>query len=191
MASELEELLRRLTSGHGEVYEDLARMVQRRLRDMAQRRLAREFGHGLGGVTIQPTVLADDTFMKLIKYRNQFDSEGHFFAIASQEMRRVLLDYCRQRRAQKRGGGALKVTLNPEAHARSNGQDVDFEALDEALERLGKHQDGRQANVVRYRVFWNLTIAETAEALGVSAATVERDWMFAKAWLAAELAEGD
>lgn len=191
VASELEQLLVQVTAGNAAAYDKLAAAVQGRLRQMAERRLNRAFGPNHPGVTIQPTALADDTFMKLIKYRQRYDSAGHFFAIASQEMRRVLLDYCRQRKAQKRGGGALRVSLDPEAHPAPQSPDVDFEALDEVLERLSRHENGRQANVVRYRVYWGLTIAETAKALGVSHATVERDWAFAKAWLAAELAEGE
>jgi len=153
---------------------------------MARRRLAREFGHNLAGVTIQPTVLADDTFMRLIRQRQHFDTSGHFFAIASQEMRRVLIDYTRQRKAAKRGGGGLRLTLDPGVPARDSASDIDCETLDAALGKLTQ-LDQRKADVVQYRILWGLTIAETSKALGIGHATIERDWAFAKVWLAKEL----
>ena len=155
---------------------------------MAERRLVHEFGRNLPGVTIQPTVLVDDTFMRLIRQRQKYDSSGHFFAIASQEMRRVLLDYCRRRKADKRGGSAVRVTFDPDRHSPSGDSDVDLEAFDAALERLGQLAP-RKADVVKYRLFWGLSIDETCEALKVGHATVERDWAFARAWLAKELQE--
>jgi len=186
----LTELLSDVNAGRNGACDDLASAVYADLRAMAERRLAREFGRNQPGMTIQPTVLASDTFMKLIRQRQEYDSSGHFFAIASQEMRRVLLDYCRRRKAQKRGGGAVCVTLDPEQHAPRDRNDVDFESLDEAMERLAGLAP-RKADVVKYRVFWGLSIPEVGEALGVGHATVERDWKFAKAWLTKELAEGE
>jgi RNA polymerase sigma factor (TIGR02999 family) len=155
---------------------------------MARRHLVKDFGQGLAGVTIQPTILADDTLLKLLQQRQRFDSAGHFFAIASRLMMRVLLDYHRERKAQKRGGGAVKLSISPDVDppARSAEDEVDVEALHNALDALGK-LDARKADVVRYRVLWGFTGEQTAAALGVALATVERDWSFSKAWLAKEL----
>jgi RNA polymerase sigma factor (TIGR02999 family) len=105
-------------------------------------------------------------------------------------MMRVLVDYHRQRKAAKRGGGAVSVSLEPEQHdvadAPTRDGDIDVEALNDALDRLAA-LDLRKADVVRYRVLWGLTVPQASEALGVAIATVERDWAFAKAWLAKEL----
>ncbi|HSI33113.1 MAG: ECF-type sigma factor [Phycisphaerae bacterium] len=185
----IDQLVHAANRGEAGASDRLAEAVHEHLRAMARRHLVKDFGPGLGGVTIQPTMLADDTLMKLLRQRQQFDGAGHFFAIASRLMMRVLVDYHRERKAQKRGGGALKVTLSPELDqpARQASDDVDAEALNDALERLAA-LDARKADVVRYRVLWGFTVAETAEALGIGVATVERDWVFSKAWLAKELA---
>jgi len=188
-AEHLTRLLADVNAGRDGAYDALAAAVHADLRAMAQRRLVREFGQNLGGVTIQPTVLADDTFMRLIRQRQKYDSRGHFFAIASQEMRRVLLDYCRRRKADKRGGRQVLVSLSPDHPEADKSSEVDFEALDAALRRLAEF-DARKADVVKYRVLWGLTVAETCDALALGHATVERDWAFAKAWLAKELAGG-
>jgi RNA polymerase sigma factor (TIGR02999 family) len=131
--------------------------------------------------------------MKLIRQRQKYDNTGHFFAIASRLMMRVLLDYHRQRKAAKRGGGSINVSLDVEHHDTSPSTaghgEVDVEALNDALERLTL-LDERKADVVRYRVLWGMTVPQASEALGVAIATVERDWAFAKAWLAKELASG-
>jgi RNA polymerase sigma factor (TIGR02999 family) len=163
---------------------------------MARRHLNREGAGDLAGLTIQPTILASDTLMKLIRQRQQYDNTGHFFAIASRLMMRVLLDYHRARKAAKRGGGAVHVSLDAKRHDQPDDApapplspasgDVDVEALDGALERLAK-LDARKADVVRYRVLWGLTVPQTSDALGIAVATVERDWAFAKTWLAKEL----
>lgn len=165
-----------------EIYDDL--------RAMAQAKLAKRYGARIAGVTIQPTVLASDTLMRLIRQRERFDNTGHLFALASRMMMRVLIDYQRERQAQRRGGGAVRVSLDGNVDDVADGatanEDIDVEALHGALEKLGT-LDPRKADVVRYRVLWGMTTAETAKSLGVGVATVERDWSFAKAWLAKEL----
>lgn len=174
--------------------DQLAEAVYEQLRAMARRHLARDGAADGAGLTIQPTVLASDTLMKLIQQRQQYDNSGHFFAIASRLMMRVLVDYHRARKAAKRGGGAVNVSLDPQQHDvavdvpvhPSEASDVDIEALDTALEKLAK-LDARKADVVRYRVLWGLTVPQISHTLGVAVATVERDWSFAKAWLAKEL----
>ena len=187
--TEIDALVHAANRGESGASDRLAEAVHDHLRAMARRHLVRDFGPGLGGVTIQPTILADDTLMKMLRQRQQFDGAGHFFAIASRLMMRVLVDYHRERKAQKRGGGAVKVSLSPEVDvpARQAGDDVDVEALNGALDRLAE-LDARKADVVRYRVLWGFTTEETGKALGIAVATVERDWAFARAWLAKELA---
>jgi RNA polymerase sigma factor (TIGR02999 family) len=189
MSSELETLLASVNAKEPGAENRLADAVHEELRAMARRHLAKNYGKQMGGLTIQPTVLADDTLMKMLQQRQSFDNAGHLFAIASRLMMRVLIDYHRERKAKKRGGGAVRVSLSPEvnAPARSSNDDVDVEALNGALEKLAD-LDSRKADVVKYRVLWGFTAGQTAEALGVAVATIERDWTFAKAWLAKELA---
>lgn len=184
---EVTRLLDEVNQGLSGANDALASAVHAHLRAMARRHLQRDFGPGLAGLTIQPTVLADDTLMKLIRQRQKFDNRGHLFAIASRIMMRLLMDYHRERKAARRGGAAVKVPLDSacEDHA-AQGSDVDVEALNDTLEKLAS-LDQRKADVVKYRVLWGLTMPEIAEALGVGLATVERDWAFAKVWLAREL----
>ena len=185
--TDLTKLLDDANAGRPGAADALAHAIHEDLRAMAHRHLAKDFGHGLAGVTIQPTVLANDTLMKLIRQRCKFDSAGHLFAIASKLMMRLLMDYHRARKAKKRAGAAVRVSLDPDMGVAATERDfADVEALNEALEKL-EALDARKADVVRYRVLWGLTTAEAAESLGVAVATVERDWAFAKAWLAKEL----
>lgn len=192
--TELERLLDQVNAGADGAVDRLASAIHDELRAMARRHMARDFGPKMAGVTIQPTVLANDTLMKLIRQRQRYDNAGHLFALASRLMLRVLMDYHRGRKAQKRGGGQhVRVSLNPElsafAEEPTDEPGADAEALEAALEKLGS-LDPRKADVVKYRVLWGLTTAETADALGIGIATVERDWAFAKAWLARELERG-
>jgi RNA polymerase sigma factor (TIGR02999 family) len=191
---ELKRLLEGVNAGQAGAVDELSAAIYDHLRRMARRHLARDFGPGMAGVTIQPTVLANDTLMKLIRQRQQFDNAGHFFAIASRLMMRVLIDYHRERNAAKRGGSIIHVPLGPE-HAGeiadstagpADGPGVDAETVDAVLEKLSR-LDVRKADVVRYRILWGLTNREIAETLGVALATVERDWAFARVWLAKEL----
>lgn len=186
----LTQMLRALSADEPGAADALAEAIHDDLRAMARRHLARDFGRGLPGVTIQPTVLANDTLMKLIRQRQQFDNAGHFFAIASRLMMRVLIDYHRERNAAKRGGSVIHVPLGTD-HAGQisdphHGPDVDAETVNEVLEKLGR-LDARKADVVRYRILWGFTNREIADTLGVALATVERDWAFSRAWLAKEL----
>jgi len=188
--AELTRLLEGVNAGRAGAVDDLSEAIHGHLRAMARRHLARDFGPRMPGITIQPTVLANDTLMKLIRQRQQFDNAGHFFAIASRLMMRVLLDYHRERKAAKRGGSAIHVPLGSrhagEIADPDAGADADVEAVNDVLEKLSK-LDARKADVVRYRILWGFTNREIGEALGVALATVERDWAFARAWLAKEL----
>jgi RNA polymerase sigma factor (TIGR02999 family) len=183
---ELTILLSQVASNTPGAQDRLAERIFDDLRAMAHRRL----GHNPRNITLQPTMLASDTLMQLIRQRQKFDNAGHLFAIASRLMMRILIDYQRQRHAAKRGGSdrdAARVSLDPDRVLTPAGPDIDIEALDRAMEKLAQ-LDARKADVVKYRVLWEFTMPEVAKALGVALATVERDWAFAKAWLARELA---
>ena len=185
---DLARVLAKVNAGDAGAKDELAAIVHDDLRAMARKHLVKDFGHGMGGVTIQPTVLANDTLMKLIKQRQQFDTAGHLFAIASRLMMRVLLDYHRERKAQKRGGGLTRVSLDPGvADSEASQNQVDVEAIEQALAKLAE-LDARKADVVKYRILWGLSIDEVSKTLNVAHATIERDWAFAKAWLGRELA---
>lgn len=185
-------LLQSVQAGEPGAADALAHAVYEDLRAMARGHLGRDLGAYPAGVTIQPTMLANDTFMKLIRQHQQYDNAGHFFAIASKLMMRVLLDYHRTRNAQKRGRAAVHVSLDPHhgesLHVEPAASDdaVDIDAFSVALDRLAE-LDPRKADVVRYRILWGLTVPQISETLGVAVATIERDWAFAKAWLAKEL----
>ena len=146
-------------------------------------RLARaQFAREKSGHTLQPTALVHEAYLRLMDHQ-ALDWQGrtHFFALAAMTMRRVLVSHARKQRAAKRGQGGVAVTLCEE-HAVAEAQDVDVLALDAALGAL-EAIDPRQARIVELRYFAGLTIEETAEALGISPATVKLDWSLARAWL--------
>lgn len=135
--------------------------------------------------TLQPTVLVHDAYLRLMgQNRVSWQNRAHFFGIAAQAMRRILVDHARRSRAAKREGGE-RVTLDESVTDRDD-RSVDLIALDDALEKLAAALP-RQARVVELRYFSGLDIEETAEVLGISPATVKRDWTFAKAFLQKEL----
>lgn len=138
------------------------------------------------GQTLQPTALVNEAYLRLAGQHPQFQNRAHFCAIAANAMRQILVERARARHALKRGGGAARITLN-EGLAASPEPVVDVAALDEALTRLAA-LDPEQARIVELRFFGGLTVEETAEAIGVSPATVKRHWAVARAWLARELA---
>ena len=153
------------------------------------RQAARAMGRESPEHTLQATALVSEAYLRLIdQSRVQWRNRAHFFGVAAQLMRRVLVDHARGRLADKRGGGARQFTLG-DADAASdepNDAGVDVLALHEALERLAA-LDADQARVVELRYFGGMTIEDTAEVLGVSPATVKREWAVARAWLRREL----
>lgn len=166
----------------------LLNLVYDDLRALAASHLKREDrGH-----TLQPTALAHEAFLALVdQTRVDWKGRSHFLAIASQAMRRILIDHARGKDRQKRGGGWKRVELadlgdagEPAAHGSG---EVDTEALDAALHKLAQ-LDERQARIVEMRYLGGMTVEEVAEALGVSKRTVEGDWTMARAWLRKELA---
>jgi RNA polymerase sigma factor (TIGR02999 family) len=138
------------------------------------------------GSTLQPTALVHEAYLKLINQREvQWQNRAHFFAIAAQEMRRLLLMHAREKRAQKRGCGGERVTLD-DGMAMTEAHLDDLIALDALLERLAA-LDARQARIVELRFYTGLSVEETAEVLETSTPTVKREWAMARAWLLREL----
>ncbi len=137
--------------------------------------------------TLCTTALVNEAWLELSKLtRIQWQSRAHFLAIAAQAMRRVLIDYAVARRRLKRGGGRVREPLDGDAVAAVVAQEDDMLALDEALQSLAAMNE-RHARIVECRFFGGMSVEETAEALGISPATVKRDWSLARAWLNREL----
>ena len=137
------------------------------------------------GHSLQATALVNEAYLRLVEGRSvNWQNRAHFLAVAARLMRRILVDFARAKRYQKRGGGAMQVTLVDDLALSEPGRDL--VALDDALEALAKH-DERKSRVIEMRFFGGLSVKETAEALHVSPETVMRDWKLAKAWLLREL----
>jgi len=198
------QLLAQWRSGNEAALGELTALIYQELRALAQRHLRRERPNH----TIQRTALVHEAFVRLVNQQSvDWQSRAHFFGLASNLMRRILVDHARARLASKRGGGAAVVSLDeiaspvdveePSAGAHAfaepqhldNETDDDVAAIDEALTRLAT-LDGRQARIVEMRYFGGLTIEETAQALEISDATVKREWTLARAWLRRELSRG-
>lgn len=174
-----------LALGRGETgrAEELLGVVYTELRRLARTQLARERPDH----TLQPTALVHEAYLRLLGgTQPSFDNRAHFFAAAGEAMRRVLIDQARHRRRAKRGGDAEREELTERiAWAEPDGA-LDLLALDEALSRL-EGRDARMSSIVKLLFFVGMTVDDAADALGISRRTVLRDWVAAKAWLAAEL----
>ena len=183
---EVTVLLQRIGAGDASAVEALVPLVYAELRRIADAKLRSE----REGHTLQPTALVHEAYLRLVdQTRVEWRDRSHFFGVAAQTMRRVLVDHARTRLAVKRGGGSVSGGLDGnEAPAREPKLE---EALlvNTAIDRLEK-LDPKQARVVEMHYFGGLTMQETADALGVSRRTVHRDWAMAKAWLQRELAHG-
>jgi RNA polymerase sigma factor (TIGR02999 family) len=175
-------LLQAWGRGDKAAFDALVPLVHQELRRLARRQMRQEpRGH-----TLQATALVNEAYLRLIDLKRiQWTDRAHFFAMAARMMRRILVDWARARRYQKRGGGAPKVGLD-EALVVSSETGRDLVAIDDALDALTA-VDPRKGQVVEMRFFGGLTVAETAEALHVSVDTVTRDWRLAKVWLLREL----
>jgi RNA polymerase sigma factor (TIGR02999 family) len=161
----------------------LLSLVYDELRRQAHRYLSRE----RPGHTLQTTALVHEVFLKLNKQEKiKFESQSHFFAIAAKLMRQILIDYARTKHRAKRGGTQDRVPLENALTMGVGETNCDLLALDEALTRLAVKEE-HLANIVELRFFSGLTVDDTAEVLGISNATVKRDWQMAKAWLQREL----
>jgi RNA polymerase sigma factor (TIGR02999 family) len=178
-------LLSAAGEGRGTAAEQLLALVYEELRILAGSYLAAE----RQSHTLQPTALVHEAYLELARLdRIRFQNRTHFFALAARAMRNVLADHAVAKRAAKRGGDRHPVPLD-EVELASDGPSVDLFALRQALDRL-EEIEPRQVRVLECRLFGGLSIDETAEALGISAATVSRDWTFARAWLSHQLAAG-
>ncbi len=176
------QLLVDWSNGDQQALERLLPLVYDELRRRARLYLSRE----RDGHTLQPTALVNEAYLRLIdQTRVRWQDRTHFLAVAAQVMRRILVDHARTRKRSKRGGGAAAVGLD-EVQLAAPERAVDLVALDDALEALAQ-LDPRQAAIVEQRYFGGMTIEETAQRLGISPATVKRDWEGARAWLYREL----
>lgn len=176
------QILKEVSDGDKDAPARLMPLVYDELRRLASHYLRQERSDH----TLQPTALVHEAYLKLIdQTRVDWQSRAHFVGVAAQSMRRILVDHARSHQASKRGGLQQKLALD-EAIDYSQSRDVDLVALDDALNTLAEF-DQRQSRIVELRFFGGLTIEETAEALGVSPATVKVDWSMAKAWLRREI----
>lgn len=181
--SAITELLSDVVEGKPAAQHALISAVVGRLEQIAGREMA-ALNHGrLDGLTLEPRMLAHDALLKLLDKPIPFENRRHFFRYASQIMARAMLDYQRRRQAQKRGGDLFRVTLS-DIPAQPV---VQAEALPAAMLEL-EELDSRKAELVGLKVFWGASMSDIAETLQISIATAERDWRFAKHWLASRLA---
>lgn len=178
------QLLIELTDGNKEAVNEILPLIYTELRKLAGGYLRKE----RGSHTLQPTALVHEAYMKLIDQRQiKWQNRAHFFGIAAQVMRRILLDYARKHKAEKRGGAEENLALEENLIVVQGEKSAELLALDEALENLAKI-DRMKAKIVELRYFGGLSVEETAEVLGVSQITVKRHWRMAKAWLYGQLA---
>ena len=175
------QLLSQWTDGDPRALDELLPLVYDELRRLARIYLQRERSEH----TLQSTALVHEAYLRLVNQDVSWQNRAHFFGIAAQMMRRVLVDHARGRNASKRGDGVCRVTLDEEIMGAGE-KDVDVIALDEALTSLAKF-DPQQSRIVELRFFSGLSIEDTSEVLKISPATVKRDWAMAKAWLHREM----
>jgi RNA polymerase sigma factor (TIGR02999 family) len=182
-SSQVTDLLLRWRHGDIDALEALIPLVYRELCVVAHRYLFQE----AAGHTLQSTALVHEVYERMIQQElPQWQNRSHFFAVAAQLMRQILTDYARRRAAGKRGGGVLRLSIDT-ATEEPQPIDVDIVALDDALKALAK-MDARQSRVVELKFFAGLSNEDASTVLGVSASTVRRDWVTARAWLFRELA---
>lgn len=176
--SEFTQLLQAWQRGDRDALDALLPLVYKELRRLAHFQLQKE----RPGHTLQSAALVNEAYLRLVGLNPpQWESRTHFFAIAAQVMRQILVDYARRHRAAKRAGGVCKLSLN-DAKTVPKSKDVDVLALDDALKALAKI-DPRQSRVVELRFFAGLSLMEISEAMEIAPATVQRDWTAARAWL--------
>ena len=185
-SQEITQLLVAWNKGDQSALERLAPLVHAELHRLAKHYMAGEHkGH-----ILQTTALVNEAFTRLIDWRNvEWQNRAHFFGLAAQMMRHILVDYARMRNREKRGGGDIQVSLSEAANIPSV-RSPNLVAIDDALQSLEKLH-ARQARVVELRFFAGLSLEETAEVLKISLSTVRRDWGLASAWLYLELSKDD
>jgi RNA polymerase sigma factor (TIGR02999 family) len=189
--SEVTRILSAIEQGDALASEELLPLVYDELRQLAAQRLA----HEAPGQTLQATALVHEAYLRLVADKRRgsspagWNSRGHFFAAAAEAMRRILVDTARSKRAEKRGGGRRRIEVEVQELA-GRQHDQKLLALDEALAKL-EQQHSQKAQVVKLRYFAGLSIKEAAEALGISTATADRYWAYARAWLQREMTAAD
>jgi len=181
--NDVTQILSRIESGDPTAAEQLLPLVYDELRKLAAAKLANE----RPGQTLQATALVHDAYIRLVDAdkAQRWNSRGHFFSAAAEAMRRILIENARRKRGPEAGGGLCRVELSDAATEQKF--NLDLVALSEALEKL-QTKDPRAAELVKLRYFAGLTRHEAAEVLGISVATADNDWAYAKGWLKAELA---
>ena len=178
------QLLAEWNKGDRKALDRMLPLVYDELRRMAARRLSGERPDH----TLQPTALVHEAYLRLVEQeRVNWQNRAQFYGVAAEMMRRILINHAKNRKAAKRGGGTVKVSLDDTEKAAEQ-EDLKLLALDEALDRFAADYP-RQARVVELKYFMGLSIAEISEALEVEHATVERDWKFAQAWLHSEMSK--
>jgi RNA polymerase sigma-70 factor, ECF subfamily len=179
---EVTQLLKAWTGGDEQALEKLTPLVYEQLHQVAQRYMAGERSDH----TLQTTALVNEVYLRLVNCKQvKWRDRAHFFAVSAQLMRRILVDFARSRRYQKRGAGIAHMSLD-EAPSLCHESDANLVALDDALKVLAV-VDKRGSKVVELRFFGGLSVEETAEVLGVSSDTVLREWRLARAWLLRQL----
>jgi RNA polymerase sigma factor (TIGR02999 family) len=185
--SDVTRILSQIESGDTSAAEQLLPLVYDELRKLAAHKPAQE----KPGLTLQATALVHEAYVRLVdaEQAQRWDSRGHFFAAAAEAMRRILIDQARRKKSQRRGGGRRRQALGRVDTAAPK-PSLDILAVNEVLERL-ESRDKLKANLVKLRYFAGLSIPQAAEALGISKATADRYWAYARAWLHAELKRAD
>jgi RNA polymerase sigma factor (TIGR02999 family) len=184
--ADVTQILSQMDAGDSSASEQLLPLVYDELRKLAAHRIS----HEKPGQTLQATALVHEAYLRLVGSDGQgplWSSRGHFFAAAAEAMRRILVDRARHRRSQRCGGELQRVELAGVEPAAADNQ-LDVLALDDALEKLAA-RDPRGAELDKLRFFAGFTVAEAASALGVSVATAENDWAYAKSWLKLRLSD--
>ncbi len=178
--NDITQLLFQLSNGDTAVLDELLPRIYKELRGLASNYLRREYRQNH---TLQPTALVHKAYLRLVNQReSRWESRAHFFGAAANVMRQILVDHARRHTAEKRGGEFEKMQLEESIVIQSNEKSFELLALDEALEELEKF-DPQKSKIVELRYFGGLSVAETAEVLGISEITVKRHWRVAKAWL--------
>lgn len=181
-SAQITKLLDNWHQGDQKARDELIPLVYEELRRMARQRLWRQRPDH----TLQSAALVNEAYLRLVQQKSpEWQNRAHFFGVAAQMMRNILVDYARNRLAAKRGGGAQRVTLETE-FGPAQQPEIDLLALHDALNKLAE-LDAQQSRLVELRYFGGLSIEETAEAMGISPATVKREWATARAWLKREL----
>ena len=181
--SDVTQILTAIEQGDPKAADKLLPLVYQELRKLAAQKMARE----QPGHTLQATALVHEAWLRLgADAQPGWQNRAHFFAAASEAMRRILVERARRKHREKRGGGAEHVDVAELEIAAPSGNEEESLAVDEALDRLAAH-DARKAEVVKLRYFVGFSFEETAEVLGISVPTAKRDWAYARAWLHQEI----